>query len=391
MARIFDVIIIGGGIMGCSTALQLARRGLNVALLEKETIGAGPTGKSSAIIRQHYSNELTARMALYSLGVFQDFGNLVGGECGFTHTGFVALAPMSDSEGLKANVALQQKVGIETTLLSVEELQDLFPGLVTSDIVLAAYEPQSGYADPYLTVTSYAQAARKSGVSLFQDTIVTAVNMTGGRVSSVETVNGVFSAPIVVNATGAWASQVAAMVGLEVPIDSCRVQVAFFRRPPGQEAQHPVVADFINATYFRSETGQLTLVGLIDPAEADAVVNPDHFSQGMDDDFVMAVGNGLVSRYPAMEQSQLTGGYASLYAITPDWHPVIDEFPAGSGFYICSGFSGHGFKLGPAVGLMTADLITGEADPEFDTKLFRVGRFAEGEPVRGQYEYSIVG
>ena len=391
MARIFDVIIIGGGIMGCSTALQLARRGLNVALLEKGTIGAGPTGKSSAIIRQHYSNELTARMALYSLGVFQDFGNLVGGECGFTHTGFVALAPKSDSEGLKANVALQQKVGIETTLLSVEELQDLFPGLVTSDIVLAAYEPQSGYADPYLTVTSYAQAARKSGVSLFQDTMVTAVNMTGGRVSSVETVNGVFSAPIVVNATGAWASQVAAMVGLEVPIDSCRVQVAFFRRPPGQEAQHPVVADFINATYFRSETGQLTLVGLIDPAEADAVVNPDHFSQGMDDDFVMAVGNGLVSRYPAMEQSQLTGGYASLYAITPDWHPVIDEFPAGSGFYICSGFSGHGFKLGPAVGLMTADLITGEADPEFDTKLFRVGRFAEGEPVRGQYEYSIVG
>jgi sarcosine oxidase subunit beta len=391
MARIFDVIIIGGGIMGCSTALQLARRGLNVALLEKGTIGAGPTGKSSAIIRQHYSNELTARMALYSLGVFQDFGNLVGGECGFTHTGFVALAPKSDSEGLKANVALQQKVGIETTLLSVEELQDLFPGLVTSDIVLAAYEPQSGYADPYLTVTSYAQAARKSGVSIFQDTMVTAVNMTGGRVSSVETVNGVFSAPIVVNATGAWASQVAAMVGLEVPIDSCRVQVAFFRRPPGQEAQHPVVADFINATYFRSETGQLTLVGLIDPAEADAVVNPDHFSQGMDDDFVMAVGNGLVSRYPAMEQSQLTGGYASLYAITPDWHPVIDEFPAGSGFYICSGFSGHGFKLGPAVGLMTADLITGEADPEFDTKLFRVGRFAEGEPVRGQYEYSIVG
>jgi sarcosine oxidase subunit beta len=391
MARIFDVIIIGGGIMGCSTALQLARRGLNVALLEKGTIGAGPTGKSSAIIRQHYSNELTARMALYSLGVFQDFGNLVGGECGFTRTGFVALAPKSDSEGLKANVSLQQNVGIDTKIISVEELQELFPGLAISDIVLAAYEPQSGYADPYLTVTSYAQAARKAGAAIFQDTKVIALNIIGGRVSGVETATGVFSAPIVVNATGAWASQVAAMADLEVPIDSCRVQVSFFRRPSGQEAQHPVVADFINATYFRSETGQLTLVGLIDPAEADAIVDPDHFRQGIDDDFVLAVGNGLVNRYPAMEQSQLTGGYASLYAITPDWHPVIDEFPGGSGFYICSGFSGHGFKLGPAVGLMTADLITGEPDPEFNPKLFRAGRFADGEPVRGQYEYSIVG
>jgi sarcosine oxidase subunit beta len=391
MTKIFDVIIIGGGIMGCSTALQLARRGLNVALLEKGTIGVGPTGKSSAIIRQHYSNELTARMALYSLRVFQNFENQVGGECGFTRTGFIALAPRRDSDGLKANVDLQQKVGIHTMLLSAEDLQELFPGLVTSDIVLAAYEPQSGYADPYLTVTSYAQAARNAGVSIFQDTAVTGIDQAGGRVSGVKSTAGAFHAPIVVNSTGAWASQVAAMAGLDVPIDSCRVQVAFFRRPPGHEAQHPVVADFINATYFRSETGQLSLVGLIDPAEADAVVDPDNFRQGMDDDFVMAVGNGLVNRYPAMEQGQLTGGYASLYAITPDWHPVIDEFPSGSGLYICSGFSGHGFKLGPAVGLMTADLITGEAEPEFDPHLFRADRFADGEPVRGQYEYSIVG
>jgi sarcosine oxidase subunit beta len=391
MVKTFDVIIVGGGIMGCSTALQLARRGLTVALLEKETIGAGPTGKSSAIIRQHYSNELTARMALHSLRVFQDFENLVGGECGFTRTGFVALAPKSDSEGLKANVLLQQKVGIQTNLLSAKDLQELFPGIVTSDIVLAAYEHQSGYADPYLTVTSYAQAARKAGVSIFQETMVTGIDFTDGRVSGVKTADEKLAAPIVVNATGAWASQVAAMAKLEVPINSCRVQVAFFRRPLGHEAQHPVVADFINATYFRSETGQLTLVGLIDPSEADAIVDPDHFSRGMDDDFVMAAGNGLVSRYPAMEQGQLRGGYASLYAITPDWHPIIDEFPTGSGFYICSGFSGHGFKLGPAVGLMTADLITGETDPEFEPNLFRLGRFVEGELVRGQYEYNIVG
>lgn len=391
MSETFDVTIIGGGIMGCSTALQLARRGLKVALLEKDMIGAGPTGKSSSIIRQHYSNELTARMALHSLRIFQDFENQVGGECGFTRTGFIALAPNSDSKGLQANVDLQRGVGIQTELISAEELQKLVPGLVTSDIVLAAYEPESGYADPYLTVTSYAQAARKAGVTVLQETAVTGIDFSGDRVCGVQSTGGALSAPIVINAGGAWAAQVASLAGIEVPIDSCRVQVAFFRRPAGYEAQHPVVADFINATYFRSETGQLTLVGLIDPSEAAAIVDPDDFKEGLDDDFVMEAGGGFVSRYPAMEQSQLTGGFASLYAITPDWHPIIDEVPPGSGLYVCSGFSGHGFKLGPAVGQMTADLVTGESQPEFSAQQFRFGRFAEEDPVRGQYEYSIIG
>jgi glycine/D-amino acid oxidase-like deaminating enzyme len=391
MTNNFDVIIIGGGIMGCSTALQLSRRGLKVALLEKGLVGAGPTGKSSAIIRQHYSNELTARMALYSLQVFQDFAGRVGGECGFTQTGFLALAPAADREGLEANVALQRDVGIDAQLLKAEQILEIAPGLVTADLTIAAYEPQSGYADPYLTVTSYARAARQAGATILQETAVSGIIMLGGRVSGVKTAAGDFNAPKVINAGGAWAAQVAALAGLEAPIDSCRVQVSFFRRPQGYEAVHPVVADFINATYFRSETGQMTLVGLIDPSEADAVVNPDSFTESVDDAFVLESGEGLIKRFPAMENSQFTGGYASLYAITPDWHPIIDEVPAGSGLYICSGFSGHGFKLGPAVGLMTADLVTGEADPQFDTHLFRYSRFAEMDPVRGKYEYSIVG
>ena len=167
--------------------------------------------------------------------------------------------------------------------------------------------------------------------------------------------------------------------------------MAFFRRPAGAEASHPVVADFIHATYFRSETGGLTLVGLIDPAEADAVVDPDSYQEYLDDDFVLDAGERLVRRFPAMERSDSTGGYASLYAITPDWHPIVDEVISDSGFFVCSGFSGHGFKLGPAIGLVTADLLTGEEDPQFDPSLFRLARFAENEPVRGQYEYSIVG
>lgn len=395
MPQTFDVVIIGGGIMGCSTALELARRGLDVALLEKKTIGEGPTGKSSAIIRQHYSNELTARMALYSLRVFQHFEERVGGECGFTETGFLALASAADRAGLEANVALQQRVGIRTELLSGEDVAALMPALESTDLVVAAYEPESGYADPYLTVTSYARAARGQGVKIVQHCEVMGVRFDGDQIAGVDAAGpeGVlrFDAPVVINAAGAWGAGVARMGDVDAPIDACRAQVAFFRRPPGHEAPHPVVGDFINATYFRSETGGLTLVGLIDPEEANAIVDPDRFPEGADRDFILEAGERLVMRYPVMERSHNTGGYASLYAITPDWHPIVDETPAGSGFYTCSGFSGHGFKLGPAVGLMMADRVTGVSEPQFDAHAFRLSRFAEGDPVRGQYEYSIAG
>lgn len=391
MSQTFDIIIIGAGIMGSATAFELARRGLKVALLDKKGVGAGGTGQSSAIIRQHYSKELTARMAKYSLGVFQNFDDEVGGECGFTQSGFLLVAAAKDLAGLKANVALQQKLGIQTKLIDQETIHELMPALKTSDLVAAAYEPESGYADPYLTVTSYANAAKREGTAVFVDTAVTGIRFDGDKVVGVNTPKGPFSAPLVLNSTGAWGAQVAKMAGVDVPIDSCRVQVAFFRRPAGHEASHPVFADFINATYFRSETGGLTLVGLVDPEEASAIVDPDHFREGVDEEFVMEAGERLIRRFPAMEQSQVTGGYASLYAITPDWHPIVDELIPGSGFYVCSGFSGHGFKLGPAVSVMMADLLTGVNDPLFNPHLFRLSRFAENDPVRGQYEYSIVG
>jgi glycine/D-amino acid oxidase-like deaminating enzyme len=132
-------------------------------------------------------------------------------------------------------------------------------------------------------------------------------------------------------------------------------------------------------------------VGLIEPEKVHTIVDPDQYNRTVDSDFVLDVEERLVRRYPAMEWSQRTGGYASLYGITPDWHPVVDEVPAGSGFYVCAGFSGHGFKLGPAIGLMVADMITGESDPEFDPHLFRLSRYDKGELVRSQYKYGIAG
>ena len=391
MSTSYDVILIGGGIMGCCTAFELAQRGVKVAVFDKLTIGEGPTGHSSAIIRQHYSNELTARMAQFSLNVFHNFFELVGGECGFEQTGFVVLVDAKDQAGLEANIAMQRSLGIRTEAISPQTLQELMPGVAVSDLTIAAYEPDSGYADPYLTVNSFAAAARKHGTDVYPSTEVTGIRFSGGRVTGVDTNKGQFDAPIVANCGGAWGRRIAAMAGVDAPIDPCRVQVALYRRPPGEPETHPVVIDFIQAAYFRSETGDQTLAGLVDPAEADAIVDPDRFKETVDMDFIVEAGERLVKRYPAMERSESTGGFASLYAVTPDWHPIVDEAPAGSGFFTCSGFSGHGFKLGPAVGRMLADRLLQVADALFDPYPFRLNRYAEHAEVRGQYEYSIVG
>ena len=390
MKRTSDVIVIGAGIMGCSAAYHLAHRGLKVTVLEKETVGAGGTGRSSAIIRQHYSNELTARMAVHSLRVFQDFDAAVGGDCGFQSTGWVALASTRDKAGLESNVAFQLPFGVKTGLLSLDDLREMVPGLDTSDVAAVAYEPDSGYADPHLTVNGYADAARRYGAEIQVYTEVTAIRFDGDRVAGVGTPGGDYSAPAVLNCAGPWGARVAKLAGVEVPIDSCRVQVAVFRRPAAYR-RHPVVMDFIQGVYLRPETGNLTLVGSIDPAEANAVVDPEDYPEHGDADFVTEMAERFVKRYPPMETSESTTAYASLYAVTPDWHPIVDELPAGSGSFICSGFSGHGYKLGPAVGVMVADLITGTSSPEFPTDLFRASRFAEHDLVRGRYEYSIAG
>jgi glycine/D-amino acid oxidase-like deaminating enzyme len=287
-------------------------------------------------------------------------------------------------------MALQRGVGIETSLLSREDLQELMPGVEAGDAAAVVYEPQSGYADPHLTVNGYADAAKRLGAKVVVNCEVTGVRMDGDRVVGVDATRGRFDAPAIVNCAGPWGARVAAMTGVEAPISSCRVQVAVFRRPPRFGA-HPVVMDFLLGAYFRSETGNLTIAGSIDPSEANAVVDPDAFAEHADAAFEADMGEKFMRRYPPMELSESMGGYASIYAVTPDWHPIIDEVPAGSGCYICSGFSGHGYKLAPAVGLMVADRIAGDSSPTFRTDLFRLSRYAEGAAVRGQYEYSIAG
>lgn len=390
MTETWDTVIIGAGIMGCATAMELARRGQRVTVVEKGALASGSTGKSSAIVRQHYSNEVTARMARYGLEVFSDFEERIGGPSGFVRSGFLVLVPSEDAEGLEANVTLQRSVGIDTRILAAEEIRTVLPGVASTDLVAAAWEAGAGYADPHQTTTSMAAAAKREGARFLFNTEVTGILFDGQRVSGVDTRTGPVSARAVVNCAGPWGARVAALAGLEVPVDACRAQVSVFGRPEGRRGSHPVVLDFGHASYFRPETGDLMLVGLIDPSEAEDVVDPDRYPEHTDAGFDLEVGGRWIARCPDMDAASPRRGYAGLYAVTPDWHPVIDEVPEGSGHFLCTGFSGHGFKLGPAVGLMVAQMVVGEA-PAFDPSLFRLSRWAEGKPVRGRYEYSITG
>ena len=259
-----DIIVIGGGINGVSTAFHLAKAGAKVTLLEKDFIAAGPTGYSSAIIRQHYSNDVTAHMALKSLRVWQNFDDAVGGDCGYTKTGFLIAVQPQDIDGLKANIIFQQSFGINTQFVSSQDMREMVPHLDTTGLGGGAYEPDGGYCDPAAAANALAEATKRLGGKIRIDLAVEAIQTEGGHITGVQTPDGFISAEAVVLAAGPWSATFLNHLGVAVPITPARVKIALFQRPEGF-SRHPVWADFIVQAYMRSETGGHMLVGSISP------------------------------------------------------------------------------------------------------------------------------
>src|SRR5574339_51787 len=218
MNETYDAIVIGAGVMGASIVFHLAERGLKTAILERKVTASGATGHSSGLVRMHYDLAAESELTFKSYKLyFSNWKERVGGECGFQQTGFLQIARPEHEHKLRGNVANQQKIGINTSVITVDEVQKLFPDLVTEHFDYAAYEPDSGYADATLTTNSFIDAAKRNGASLIQNCEVTAIHMAGGKVTGVSTSKGDFSAPILINAAGAWAKGVASLAGIEIP------------------------------------------------------------------------------------------------------------------------------------------------------------------------------
>lgn len=392
MAVSCDFLIVGGGVIGTSIALALARRRAGrVVLLEKAFLGAGSSGKSGAIIRQHYSNRLTASMARHSLRVFEHFEDAVGGPPVFTRTGMVLVVNERDRAGLETNIAMQRELGIDVRLVTGQVLADIDPNARLAEDEVAAFEAEAGYVEAVQVVASFAEAARREGADIRLGVEVKHVVTEGDKVAGVDTNEGRYASRCVILATGPWAAQLGRGLGLRLPVQACRTQVALYRRPPDFGRRGCVYGDFVQGVYFKPTHGDTIHAGSLAGEELNSPVDPDHYNEAADGDWLPGVRQRLSRRYPAMHRSYGRGGYGALYGITPDWHPVLDRLPGFEGGYGAVGFSGHGFKMAPVVGQLMAELILDGGAKTLDIAPLRLARFDENDPVKTPYAYGVMG
>ena len=381
-----DVIVIGAGVQGASLAFHLATRGASVTVLEKSTAAAGATGRSSGLVRVYYDLLAEARLAWESQRWFADWGARVGGECGFTRTGFLWIESSDRLERVRANVASHRAMGVDSQVLDADGIRALFPALEVGDEV-AAYEPDSGYADPFLTAAGFLAAAKQHGARLVPGAEVTAIRTEGGRVVGVDTNRGSVDAPVVVNAAGAWAGRVAALAGLDIPVTVWRHDTGYLGVPAAVTRPIPVVIDIANGMYFRPEGGDMVLVGLEDDNQMGG--SPDRGTADARPDFHDRAAERIVRRVPGLIEGTFRTSHSGQDGLTPDQRPMLGRY-GPDGFYLDCGHSGTGFKTAPAVGLGMAELILDGASSTVDLAPFAPGRFAEGRPLVGEHGEEMI-
>lgn len=388
MTTTTDILIVGGGVIGTSIAYHLAKRKVGkVLLLEKSYLGAGSSGKSGAIVRQHYSNPLTVDMSRLSLRVFERFPDLVGGPSVFTRTGMVIVVNERDRAGLDANLALQKERGVDVRLVSAADLADIDPNVHLADDELAAFESEAGYVEAVQVVASFADGVRRYRGEVRLGVEVQAILAEKGKVAGVQTNEGTYHCGTLILATGPWAARL--VRGL--PVQPCRTQVALFRRPVDCGRRGVVYGDFVQGIYFKPTHGDMIHAGSLAGEEVQNPVDPDDYNEAADGAWLPGVRQRLARRYPAMHRGYGRGGFGALYAITPDWHPILDRLPGLEGAYCAVGFSGHGFKMSPIVGQLMSELIVDGRVGALDIAPLRLARFDEHDPVKTPYAYGVMG
>jgi glycine/D-amino acid oxidase-like deaminating enzyme len=381
-----DVVVVGGGVNGVSIAYALAARGVRrVVLCEQAALASGASGRSSALVRMHYTNEWDARLAFASFPVFRHWPEIMGGPPVFTHTGFVNVVAPPYAEALRKNVAMLRGIGVNTVALTPGELRDLQPFVHVDDIGAAAWEPESGYADPATTVDGFARRAADLGAQILPWTPVRTIRRRESRVVGVETSTGRIDAGAVVLAAGAWAPRICREVGVELPARPKGIDTVQVTRPPALAEPHVIFIDNVLGTYFRPESRIRTLVGVpcqewdLDP-DGPMVLAPD----------APAVGAQILThRIPAMARATLARGYRAVDCYSRDRHAILGRVDGIDGLYLATAFSGSGFKIAPAVGACMAELIVDGRAKTVDIDAFSPRRFAGGKSPEGLYPYAL--
>lgn len=386
LPRRADAVVVGGGITGSAVAYHLATRDANVVLLERAGIASGPTGRSTAIVRQHYSQPLLVQLAVHGLRVYAGFERETGQPSGFQRSGMLWLVGPADRPALEANVALARAAGAELELVEPGDLGQIDGRISPDGLAGACYEPEAGYADPYLAAAGYVEGARALGATIVEG--MTVEHVAPGRV---ETASGALETEAVVVAAGPWSSALLDPLGYHLPISPARAEVGRYRLPAGFGPAPPALAELSpHQVYARPADPGYLEVGTLDPAHAAEPIEPDACPEGAERETLDAYARVLAHRVPALVGGHWRGSWSGVYDVTPDWQPAIGPVPGAEGVYVAAGFSGHGFKLAPAVGLALAGRVAGATWERFDLSLFDPGRFARGALIESRYGYSVV-
>jgi sarcosine oxidase subunit beta len=376
-----EVAIVGGGIMGASTAYHLAKRGCtDVVILEKDLLAQASTGLSAGGIRQQFSHPANIRLSQEAVRVFERFEEEFGVDMEFRQVGYLFLAQSDDVwQEFLQNVEIQRQYNVPVEALTPGEIKHRWPYLNVEDLSGGTFCPEDGYADPYMAAMGFANAARRLGVRIEEQTKVTAIDIEDGKVLGVQTTRGPISAPVVVDVAGPWGGEVARMADFDLPVRPYRRQVFVTQAFEAIPKPVPMILDIEPAFYFRGE-GPGVLMGMSDPGE------PSSFNTNVDYLFLEKLIEKAILRAPILEEAEIGRGWGGLYAITPDDNPIIGPLPGAGGFYCAIGFSGHGFQQAPTVGRILGELIL-DGQTDFDLDPFAHDRF---DKVTGKGETRVV-
>jgi sarcosine oxidase subunit beta len=375
-------IVIGGGVMGASTAYHLATRGIKkIVLLEKEEFfGQGATGRCAGGVRYQFATEVNIRLSLVSLPMLERIPEELGQEVDYRKCGYLFLLNNEkDIQTFRNNVALQNRLGVQTEWQTGDEIRKRLPLMRLEDIQAGTFNAEDGLCDPNGVVMAYINAATRLGVHCVNSIEVTGLKVEGGKIHGVATNQGEISAPIVVNAAGPWAGLIGEMAGVNIPITPVRRQMLTTTALPEIPADFPFVIDFDQSLYFHRE-GDGLLTGMSNQDEKPG------FDQNVDLDFEIVNLEAASKRLPLLEKAGVVSHWAGLYEVTPDAHPIFGKTPV-EGFYLVAGFSGHGFMHGPVAGKIMSEIILDGAPKTVDVSRLDLARFDEG---RERLEYNVV-